>query len=117
MQDLCRAAMEYAREIVKPGMNLRKFRAMCEQYLLDNGADSFWWDNIGAFIFSGDETAVSVLPDRYEASDKCIEDNDIITIDLSPQRNGVWGDYARTIILQDGKVVETIMSVPTGALE
>ena len=111
MQDLCRMAMEYARGIVRPGMNLREFRSLCEQYLLDNGADSFWWDDIGAFIFSGDETAVSVLPDRYEASDKYIQDNDIITIDLSPQREGVWGDFARTIILQDGKVVENISDI------
>ena len=26
--------------------------------------------------------------------------NDVITIDLSPQRRDIWGDYARTIILE-----------------
>ena len=33
--------------------------------------------------------------------------NDIITIDLSPQNGDTWGDYARTIIVENGKVVET----------
>lgn len=111
MQELGRKAIDYARSIVKPGMNLRELRALCEQFLLDNGADSFWWCNVGAFLFSGDETAVSVVPDVYEASDRYIEENDIITIDLSPQRNGVWGDFARTIILEDGKVVSDISKI------
>lgn len=43
MQDLGRATIQYAKEIVRPGMNLRIFRAKCENYLLEHGADSFWW--------------------------------------------------------------------------
>lgn len=31
-----------------------------------------------------------------------------ITIDLSPQTGNIWGDYARTIIVENGKVVEDI---------
>ena len=33
---------------------------------------------------------------------------EIITIDLSPQMGNIWGDYARTIIVGNGKVVEDI---------
>ena len=33
MQDLGRATIQYAKEIVRPGMNLRIFRAKCENYL------------------------------------------------------------------------------------
>ncbi len=111
MQDLGRETMEHARSVLAPGMNLRELRAECEQYMLGHGADSFWWCGVGAFMFSGDETAVSVVPDTYEASDKRIGENDIITIDLSPQRRGVWGDFARTIILEDGKPVGDIAKI------
>lgn len=112
MQDLGRATIQYAKEIVRPGMNLRIFRAKCENYLLEHGADSFWWRGVGAFVYAGDETAVSVVPDEgYQATDREIQENDIITIDLSPQRNLVWGDYARTIILQDGEVVEQLSEI------
>ena len=32
----------------------------CEEKLLELGADSFWdWD-VGAFVFAGDETTISV---------------------------------------------------------
>lgn len=32
----------------------------------------------------------------------------MITIDLSPQTGNIWGDYERTIIVENGKVVEDI---------
>ncbi len=112
MQDLGRETMDYVRSIVKPGMNLRQLRAECEEYMLSRGADSFWWCGVGAFMFSGDETAVSVVPESgYEAADKLIGSDDIITIDLSPQRQGVWGDFARTLILEDGKLVRDIKDI------
>lgn len=34
-----------------------------------------------------------------------------MTIDLSPQCNHIWGDYARTIIIEEGKVVECLDSI------
>ena len=42
------------------------------------------WD-VGAFVFAGDETTVSVFGKQYVTSDRVIENNDIITVDLSPQ--------------------------------
>ncbi len=47
----------------------------------------------------------------YITSDKVIEKNDIITIDLSPQKNNIWGDYARTIIIENGKGVNDVESI------
>ena len=45
---------------------------------------------------------VSVSGKQYVTSDKIIENNDIITIDLSPEVGNIWGDYARTIIVENG---------------
>ena len=69
------------------------------------GADSFWYWDIGAFVFSGDETTLSVSGKEYNTGERFIEENDIITIDLSPQSGDTWGDYARTIIVENGVVV------------
>lgn len=60
----------------------------------------------GHLFFSGDETTVSVSGRTYQTSERIIGNNDIITVDLSPQNNNVWGDYARTIIIENGKVIE-----------
>ena len=76
--------------------------------LLELGADSFWYWDVGAFVFAGDETTISVSGREYVTSDRAIENNDIITIDLSPQIGNIWGDYARTIIVENGKVVGSV---------
>lgn len=111
MQELNRKTINYARNQICAGMSLLELRKICEQYMLENGADSFWYYGVGAFIFSGNETIVSVSGKKYETADKLIQENDIITIDLSPQNKKVWGDYARTIIIENGKVIENIEEI------
>ena len=108
VQQIARETIEYAKTFIKPGMNLLEVRKLCEQKMLELGVDSFWYWDIGAFVFAGDETTVSVSGKQYVTSDRIIENNDIITIDLSPQAGNIWGDYARTIIVENGKVVEDI---------
>ena len=107
MQKIAKDTMEYARRHIKAGMNLVDIRKMCEDKMLGLGADSFWYWDVGAFVFAGDETAISVSGTEYKTSDRLIELNDIITIDLSPQNKDIWGDYARTIIIQNGEAVDT----------
>lgn len=84
MQNLNQAAIKYVAGIIKVGMNLADMKALCENYLLEHGADSFWYWDVGAFVFAGDETAVSVSGKDYKVTNRIIQENDIITIDLSP---------------------------------
>ena len=108
IQLAAKQTIEYIKKIIKPGMNLLEIRKLCEEKLLELGADSFWYWDVGAFVFAGDETTVSVSGKQYVTSDRVIGNNDIITIDLSPQVGNIWGDYARTIIVENGMVVEDI---------
>lgn len=106
VQKIAKDTMEYAKQHINSGMNLLDIRQMCEDKMRELGADSFWYYDIGAFVFAGDETAISVSGTKYKTSDRIIDLNDIITIDLSPQNKDIWGDYARTIIIQNGTAVE-----------
>lgn len=108
MQNLNRATIEYASTVIVPEMTLALLRKLCEEFMLSHGADSFWYWDVGAFVFAGDKTAVSVSGREYKTDDHIIEPNDIITIDLSPQNNCIWGDYARTLIVENGSIVKDI---------
>jgi len=108
VQSIAKQAMRYMKQVIKPGMNLVEIRQICEDKMLELGADSFWYWDVGAFCFAGDETTVSVSGRRYQTSDKTIRENDIITLDLSPQNGDIWGDFARTVIIENGQVVEDI---------
>lgn len=106
IQKIAKDTMDYAKRNIHSGMSLVEIREMCEKKLLELGADSFWYWDIGAFVFAGDETTISVSGTKYKTSDRLIAENDIITIDLSPQNIDIWGDYARTLIIEKGIVVD-----------
>lgn len=106
IQLAAKQTIEYIKKIIRPGMNLLEVRKACEEKLLASGADSFWYWDVGAFVFAGDETTVSVSGKQYVTSDRVIGNNDIITIDLSPQAGNLWGDYARTIVIENGRVID-----------
>lgn len=106
VQKIAKDTIVYIKNEIRPGMSLIEVRRLCEEKMLSLGADSFWYWDVGAFVFSGDETTESVSGREYVTSDRMISKNDIITIDLSPQSKDTWGDYARTIIIENSKVVQ-----------
>lgn len=69
IQLAAKQTIEYIKNIIKPGMNLLEIRKLCEGKLLELGADSFWYWDVGAFVFAGDETTVSVSGKQYVTSD------------------------------------------------
>ncbi len=111
VQKIAKQTLSYVKSQVKAGMSLQELRTIAENKMYELGATSFWYWDIGAFVFSGDETALSVSGKRYKTSDRIIENNDIITVDLSPQVGNVWGDFARTIIIENGAVVTDINKI------
>lgn len=79
MQNLNRETMKHLKKNIMVGMSLLEIRSICEKFMLEHGADSFWYWNVGAFVFSGDETTVSVSGRSYQTSERIIGNNDIIT--------------------------------------
>lgn len=111
VQGIARDTIAHLRTVITPGMTLKDVRQICEDFMRKRGADSFWYYDIGAFVFAGDETAVSVSGRDYVTSDRVINDNDIVTVDLSPQHQGIWGDFARTIILENSKAADSVAGI------
>lgn len=111
VQEIAKETISYIKTVIKPKMNLLDVKKLCEEKMLFLGATSFWYWDIGAFVFLGDETNLSLSGKEYVASDRLIGFNDIITIDLSPQNNNIWGDYARTIVIENGEVVDCINEI------
>lgn len=60
MQNIARLTFGYIKSVIKPGMTLIDVRKLCEAKLLEQGADSFWYYDIGAFCFSGKDTTISI---------------------------------------------------------
>lgn len=111
VQNIAKQAIEFIKTQIKAGMSLIEIRKLAENKMLSLGADSFWYWDVGAFVFAGDETTLSVSGKNYRTSERLIGENDIITVDLSPQVGDIWGDYARTIIIENGKIIDAINDI------
>lgn len=115
IQNIAKQTIDFAKQNIKAGISLCQVRQMLEAKMLTLGATSFWYCDVGAFVFAGDETAISLSGSNYKTSNKIILENDIVTIDLSPQvciktgnqTKNIWGDFARTLVIQNGIVAET----------
>ena len=105
VQEIAKSTFEYLTSNIKAGMTEKQIVEMAENDMIKKGAMSFWYYDVGAFVFTGERTTLSVSGKNYTPTNKKIRLNDIITIDLSPQVEDIWGDYARTLIVQEGKVI------------
>lgn len=111
VQLIAKQTMDYIKSQIKVGMSLKELRQIAEDKMLALGATSFWYWGVGAFIFSGNETTLSVSGKHYQTADRIIENDDLITVDLSPQVGNVWGDFARTLIIENGVIVDDINEI------
>lgn len=66
VQKIAKDTIEYVKKNIYAGMSLIEIREMCERKMLELGADSFWYWDIGAFVFAGDETTISVSGTKYK---------------------------------------------------
>ncbi|MGV8858148.1 hypothetical protein [Rhodoglobus sp.] len=57
-------------------------------------------------VLCGEDTFSSVSGREYTTADGIIRAEEIITIDLSSERDGFRGDFARTIIVENSSAIE-----------
>lgn len=105
VQTIAKETIEYLKSYIKEGVTERDIVEEAEKYMLKRGIESFWYHNVGAFVFVGERTIISISGKNYIPSDVKVKREDIITVDLSPQINKYWGDFARTFIISKGTVI------------
>jgi Xaa-Pro aminopeptidase len=106
VQTIAKATMDELKAFIKEGISEREIVIRAEDILREKGINTFWYHGIGAFVHVGKRTTISESGKSYKPTDKLVCRNDIVTIDLSPELNTYWGDYARTYVVFDGNVVE-----------
>ena len=70
VQNIAKKTIEFMKANIHPGMTLLEVRNLCEAKMLELGADSFWYWDVGAFVFAGDETTLSVSGKEYTTSER-----------------------------------------------
>lgn len=70
VQNIAKKTIEFIKDNIQPGMTLLEVRHLCETKMMELGADSFWYWDVGAFVFAGDETTLSVSGKTGKGSQK-----------------------------------------------
>lgn len=69
------------------------------------GFPETWYYQCPAFVLSGSRSCLSISGRDYVPSSEAIGQLNLVTVDLSPMRNGRWGDCARSFYIEEGQVV------------
>lgn len=66
VQKIAKQTMSFIKSQIKVGMSLQELRQLAESKMFSLGSTAFWYWNIGAFIFSGEETTLSISGKHYQ---------------------------------------------------
>lgn len=75
--------------------------------MTQKGSNGWWYHGIGALVLLGNRSIQSMSGrDFFASDDNRVSENDVVTLDLAPTVDGYWGDYARTLFIEDGIVAK-----------
>lgn len=104
-QNMAKETMLELNQEITVGMSERDISLLAQKKMEEKGSDEWWYHDIPGLVLLGKHSAVSVgskdirLTDEYR-----VAENDIITIDIAPTYRKGWGDYARTLFMENGKL-------------
>lgn len=106
-QRLAAKAMRRVAAGLRPGLSEEQIARMAADEMLSLGAEGWWYHGVPALVLVGPQRSlVSVSGRQYlPRGDILLGENDLVSLDLSPVYGGVWGDYARTIFMQNGQAI------------
>lgn len=70
--------------------------------LIDRGITETWYHNCPAFVLLGSRSCLSISGRDYDPSAETVGETNLVTIDLSPKVDGIWGDCARSFAIEGG---------------
>ena len=112
IQGIARGTLAAIEEYIRPGATESSLLSECRRMMDAQGTTGYWWFDRAGVILSGARLRASMEGDEYEPADVPLLPDDMVTIDLSPEIDGYWGDCARSFFLKDGGLVTAAQAGP-----
>lgn len=104
-QDIAKQTMLELNREITVGMSERDIIVLAQKKMVDKGSDEWWYHGLPGLVLLGKHSAVSVGSKDINHTDEYrVAENDIITIDIAPTYHKGWGDYARTLFMENGRM-------------
>ncbi len=102
IQGIAKDVMADLLTFITPGITEKLIAERAIKKFQENDIKEFWYYDLAALVLIGSRTILSVSGRDYVPTDTRVQNNDLVTIDLGPMDGDIWGDYARSIYIEDG---------------
>ena len=104
IQLIAKNVLDEIKSFIKPENTEKEIVEQCKFLLKKNGIGETWYYDCPALVLLGSRSCLSISGKDYEPSFEKVGNENLITIDLSPLKDGVWGDCSRSFVVEDGIV-------------
>lgn len=101
------AARKVLEELIKeinPSSTECSIAAFTSRRLSESGFPDTWYHSCQSFVLAGNRSCLSISGREYVPSNEPFGSENLVTVDLSPRADTVWGDCARSFAIEDGAV-------------
>jgi len=105
IQTAAKAVLAQLAASTHPSDTERTLAERAVSLLAAHGITETWYYNCPALVLLGTRSCESLSGRDYHPGSEPVGDFNVVTIDLSPMRDSVWGDCARTIPVENGRFV------------
>lgn len=115
IQGIARATLAAIEAYIRPGATEAGLLDTCRRMMDAQGTTGYWWFGRAGVILGGARLRASMEGDEYEPAHVPLRADDMVTIDLSPEIDGYWGDCARSFFLKEGRLATAAQAGPEQA--
>lgn len=113
-----RAVQQVAKQVlaeitgfISPAATERSIAEFAQTRLAERGYPETWYYECPAFVLLGSRSCLSLSGREYMPATEPVGETNLITVDLSPCRGAIWGDCARSFVVELGRVVTDPVNV------
>ncbi|WP_299464902.1 M24 family metallopeptidase [uncultured Gimesia sp.] len=105
VQQAAKQTLSELTDFISPSATEASIAAFAQTRLADLGCPETWYYACPAFVLLGSRSCLSISGSDYVPATESVGETNLITVDLSPCKNSLWGDCARSFVVEQGKVV------------
>lgn len=111
VQLAAKSVLDGLAQLITPDDTEQSIAAKAHAMMREAGYPDTWYYDCPALVLLGSRSCVSVSGKDYRPSEETVGLSNLITIDLSPTHKEYWGDCARSLVVENGKVTDAPQSL------
>jgi len=105
IQNIAKEVMQNLAADICADSSEQSIAARAKELLKTFGVTETWYHNAPAFVLLGNRSCLSISGRDYVPATELVGSSNLVTIDLSPCVDNIWGDYARSFVVENGAVI------------